>query len=243
MNARWDTGRTETFSDCVLAIAITLLVLNLRVPATDFRHLWGGIAHQWPAYVSYATSFITIGWIWLAHHGFFDRLRYVDSTIMRLNLLLLMAVAFLPFPTSLMAQAIRNVDAVRTAVIFYGGVLLTISLLFGAMARAAARRPELIRPEVTHDEIDELVGATRPSIGIYAAGAALAALAPPVAVFGYLLIAIAVVMRARGDETSPPPTTPTRRKDAHHNQAQPVTEVASDPSQRRGDSRPWPTGS
>jgi hypothetical protein len=76
---RWDTGRTEAFSDGVFAIAITLLVLDIRVPESEFNHLWHGIAHQWPSYLGYATSFVTIGGIWLAHHGIFRRLRYATA--------------------------------------------------------------------------------------------------------------------------------------------------------------------
>jgi uncharacterized membrane protein len=92
---RWNTGRTEAFSDGVLAIAITLLVLDLNVPADEFDELWRGILEEWPAYLAYASSFLTIGGIWLRHHGIFSRLAYVDRKLRSLNLLLLMAVSFL----------------------------------------------------------------------------------------------------------------------------------------------------
>ena len=129
---RWDTGRTETFSDGVFAIAITLLVLDVSVPESEFNHLWRGIAHQWPAYLGYATSFVTIGGIWLAHHGIFRRVQYANRRVIVVNLVLLMAVAFLPFPTRLLAEAIRDSSAERAAVIFYGASLLVISLLISA---------------------------------------------------------------------------------------------------------------
>ena len=200
LSSRWPTGRTETFSDGVFAIAVTLLVLNIQVPASDLRHLWHGMAHQWPAYLGYATSFLTIGAIWLTHHGIMRRLEYVNNTLMRLNLLLLMAVAFLPFPTKLMAQAIRNPDALRAAVIFYGASLLVTALLLSAMWRAVARRPALHRPDVTDREIDELLRVTTPSIAFYVGAGVLALAQPQVAVFAYLLTAILGVLRARGDE-------------------------------------------
>jgi uncharacterized membrane protein len=200
VSSRWPTGRTETFSDGVFAIAVTLLVLNIQVPASDLHHLWQGIGHQWPAYLGYATSFLTVGAIWLTHHGIMRRLEYVSNTLMRLNLLLLMAVAFLPFPTLLMAQAIRNPDALHAAVIFYGASLLVTALLLSAMWRAVARRPALHRPEVTDREIDELLRVTTPSIGFYLGAGALALVQPQVAVFAYLLTAILGVLRARGDE-------------------------------------------
>src|SRR5262249_16780812 len=110
---RWDTGRTEAFSDGVFAIAITLLVLDIRVPPSEFDHLWRAILHEWPSYLGFATSFLTTGGIWLAHHGIFRRLRYANRRVMQVNLLLLMAVSFLPYPTRLVAEAIRSESAER----------------------------------------------------------------------------------------------------------------------------------
>jgi len=92
----------------VFAIAITLLVLELGVPESDFKDLSHGIAHEWPSYLAYATSFLTIGAIWMAHHGIFRRLQAANQRVIVTNLLLLMAVSFLPFPTKLMAEAIRT---------------------------------------------------------------------------------------------------------------------------------------
>ena len=94
MGNRWDTGGTEAFSDGVFAFAITLLVLDIDVPESAFSHLWRGIADQSPLYLGYATSFLTVGGIWLVHHGIFRRLQYANGWVMRVNLLLLMAVAF-----------------------------------------------------------------------------------------------------------------------------------------------------
>src|SRR5205814_5668000 len=131
VSARWETGRTEAFSDGVFAIAITLLVLDIRVAPTEFHELGRAIIDQWPSYLGYATSFITIGGIWLAHHGVFRRLRYANNQVMRINLVLLMAVSFLPYPTRLVADAIHDERAERAAVLFYGANLLAISLLFG----------------------------------------------------------------------------------------------------------------
>jgi uncharacterized membrane protein len=73
MGKHWETGPTEAFSDGVFAIAITLLVLDIRVPVSEFHDLWSGIAHAWPAYLGYVTSFLTIGGIWLAHHTVLPR--------------------------------------------------------------------------------------------------------------------------------------------------------------------------
>jgi TMEM175 potassium channel family protein len=197
----WDTGRTEAFSDGVFAIAITLLILEISVPESDFNDLWSGIAHQWPSYIAYVTSFLTIGGIWLAHHGIFRRLQYVGRELMLINLLLLMAVSFLPFPTKLMAEAIHDENATRAAVIFYGGSLLVVSLLLSALWGSVARDRRVVQPGVSHQEINAIAAAATPSVGFYAVIIALAIFAPRVAVFGYLVVAIVLLLRLRGDRT------------------------------------------
>jgi uncharacterized membrane protein len=200
---RWDTGRLEAFSDGVFAIAITLLVLEISVPESDFDNLWRGIAHQWPSYLAYATSFITIGWIWMVHHGIFRRLRFANSWVMSVNLALLMTVSFLPFPTKLLAEAIHETDAERAAVIFYGATLLVISLLLGALAGVITRDPELLEPGVSEQDMIAIVVAVTPGLGFYVAVVLLAIFAPRVAAFGFLVIAIVDVLRAHGDKATP----------------------------------------
>jgi TMEM175 potassium channel family protein len=205
VGSRWETGRTEAFSDGVFAIAITLLVLEIGIPASEFDDLWSAILHEWPAYLGYATSFLTIGGLWLAHHGIFRRLRYANNAVMRINLLLLMAVAFLPFPTRLVAEAIRDRNAERAAAIFYGLCLLAIAVLFSALWAAVARDRRLLKPEVTDEEVNSILIASSPSIGFYAGAIALAIVAPRVAAIGYLLIAVLSVLRVRGDEVAAEP--------------------------------------
>jgi TMEM175 potassium channel family protein len=204
---RWETGRVEAFSDGVFAIAITLLVLEIGVPESDFDDLWRGIAYQWPAYLAYATSFITIGGIWLAHHGIFRRLQYANMPVMLINLLLLMAVSFLPFPTKLMAEAIQSVEAERAAVIFYGGSLLVISFLFSALWGSVARDRHLLRPEVSEKEFTAIALAAAPNVGFYAGVIVVAIVAPRIAAVGYLVIAVVAVLRARGDTAQELATT------------------------------------
>ena len=153
MGDRWSTARTEAFSDGVFAIAITLLVLDITVPASDFDDLWRGIADQWPSYLGYVTSFMAIGGMWLSHHGMFRRLRYANGSVVRINLVLLMAVGFLPFPTRLAAEAIGDDDAERVAVIFYGAALLVISILFRLLWGRSSATPRLLDPDVPPSEI------------------------------------------------------------------------------------------
>jgi uncharacterized membrane protein len=140
----WETGRVEAFSDGVFAIAITLLVLEITVAPSDYDHLRSALLHEWPSYLAYVTSFLTVGSVWIAHHNLFSRLRYVDAYLLRLNLLLLMAVAFLPFPTGVLAQAIDvSHQAERTAVVFYGATALVIELLLRAAVRYGVSKPQL----------------------------------------------------------------------------------------------------
>ena len=200
MGARWGTGRLEAFSDGVFAIAITLLVLEISVPESGFDNLWKGIADQWPSYLAYATSFLTIGGLWMVHHGIVRRLAYADGAVMRLNLLLLMVVSFLPFPTKLLAEAINQTDAERAAVIFYGLVLFTISAIVAIIWRYAATHRELLEPDVSDREVAAITQMATPSLGFYGLVIVLALLAPKVAAFGYLLIAIVAILRARGEE-------------------------------------------
>jgi uncharacterized membrane protein len=155
--------------------------------------------------LAYATSFITIGGIWLAHHAIFRRLRYVNTQVMRLNLLLLMTVSFLPFPTGLAAQAVRDANAERVAVIFYGTSLLVVSVALAALWRSVVRDPKLLRPEVTEEEIRSITNRATPNIGLYVGATVVAIFAPYAAAGFYLVIALVTVARARGDSPAPEP--------------------------------------
>ncbi len=201
MGSRWDTGRLEAFSDGVFAIAITLLVLEISVPESGFEDLWKGIADQWPSYLAYATSFLTVGGLWLAHHGIFRRLASADGMVMRLNILQLMLVSFLPFPTKLIAEAIHLTTAERAAVIFYGLVLLSISVVTGVLWRYVAAHRDLLEPDVTDEEVSAMTALTTPNMGFYVVVVLLAIFAPKVAAFGFLLLAVVGVFRQRGDRT------------------------------------------
>ena len=132
-------------------------------------------------------------------------MRYANNNVMRINLLLLMAVSFLPFPTKLVAEAICDQSAERAAAIFYGACLLAITLLFSALWGAVARDRELLEPEVTDDEVNAIMLASSPSIGFYAVAIAVAILAPRAAALGYLLIAVVALLRVRGDEVPAQP--------------------------------------
>jgi uncharacterized membrane protein len=139
-----ETNRTEAFSDGVLAIAITLLVLDLRVPLTETLHesLATALAERWPAYAAYVTSFLVIGIIWVNHHGVFELVSRVDRVALFLNLLLLMSVAAIPFTTALLSEYLLAGDRdARTAALVYSIVMLAMSLSFAALYTHVARHP------------------------------------------------------------------------------------------------------
>lgn len=139
-------GRLISFSDGVFAIAVTLLVLEIQ-PPQDFGHLLRGLGALWPSYLAYALSFLLIGQVWVNHHVMFDRVRHVDREVLFLNTLLLMVVAFLPFSTSLLADALRAEQGLRVAVVVYGATLWTAAALFNIIW-AHLRRAKLLDPDL-----------------------------------------------------------------------------------------------
>jgi hypothetical protein len=102
-----DVGRLVAFSDAVFAITVTLLVLEIR-PPTDYSNLLHGLLALWPSYLAYGVTFLFIGQVWANHHVMFDHIRTADRGVLLFNTLLLMAVAFLPFATSVLAGALRK---------------------------------------------------------------------------------------------------------------------------------------
>jgi uncharacterized membrane protein len=141
-SAQRDTGRLVAFSDAVFAITITLLVLEIRPPA-DYSNLLHDLFALWPSYLAYSVTFLFIGQVWANHHVMFDHIVAADRVVLLLNTLLLMAVAFLPFATSVLAGALRSGEGQRTAVVFYGIAFDVTALTFNAVW-AYARRHRLL---------------------------------------------------------------------------------------------------
>jgi uncharacterized membrane protein len=130
------TSRLEAFSDGVIAVAITLLVLNIDLPELkENQSLFSGLIGQWPVYAAYVVSFLTIGIIWINHHVMIARLREADRTILFLNLLLLMSIAVLPFATRLMAAYLRQSHGQHLATGIYAGSFLVMAVFFSMLNR------------------------------------------------------------------------------------------------------------
>lgn len=132
-----ETSRVEAFSDGVFAIAITLLILEVRVPkAAAMRSgesLWRALFNLWPSYIGYVLSFVTIGIMWANHHAIFNYIRKTDRYFLLLNLLLLMLIAFLPFPTAVVAEHLAEAGGRQAAMAFYSAILVGIALAFNAL--------------------------------------------------------------------------------------------------------------
>ena len=147
MRGEVDTSRLEAFSDGVFAIAITLLIIGVGIKA-EGGSLAYRLAEQWPGYVSYVVSFATIGILWLHHHEMFRDIRAADHGLFLLNLAMLLGVCFIPFPTKVMGDELVSSSFAdqRTAVIFYGLTIITVSLTFNTVWLWAAYRRRLIEP-------------------------------------------------------------------------------------------------
>ena len=188
--------RMEFFSDGVFAIAITLLVLEIGVPDESGQHLFKDILDQWPAYLAYLVSFASIGAIWSAHVVITEYLGRVNTTLTRLNLLLLMVVAFLPYPTELLAYYIDHETDERVAVTFYGGCLVACALLISVIWRYAVSAG-LVRGDAAREDIRTLSGRLTPSIAGYLAMIGLGLFFPILAVLGYLVLAVIIMVPVR----------------------------------------------
>ncbi|PBC60612.1 hypothetical protein BKI49_29395 [Streptomyces sp. Tue6028] len=129
-----ESGRVEAFSDGVFAIAITLLILEIKVPeAGEHGGLWHALGAQWPSYAAYVVSFLVIGIMWINHHQLFGYVVRVDRTLMFLNLLVLMVVAAVPWPTAMLAEYLREDEASHVAAAVYSLVMVAMALAFQAL--------------------------------------------------------------------------------------------------------------
>jgi len=202
------TGRVEAFSDGVMAIAITLLVLDLKVPPLEDVQNGGlaaALAARWPSYVAYLAAFLTIGIIWLNHRTLVDRIARFDARLHWLNLMLLLGVATLPWPTALVAEYVqRGGPDASAATVLYGLLATLMSVPWGFFWRHLADKPELLEPG--YDAAYARAEWRRGTVGlpIYIV-ATLVALAWPLVALGlYLGIAILYAMTSQGVSTRTP---------------------------------------
>jgi uncharacterized membrane protein len=133
-----ETARIEAFSDGVFAIAMTLLILEIKVPSAGSGDLSRQLIRQWPAYVAFVISFAFIGIMWINHHRLFTHIRRSNNVLLFLNLLLLLGVTAVPFPTAVLAQHFGQSDQ-RAAAILYHGTYFAIAVFFNILWGYASR--------------------------------------------------------------------------------------------------------
>jgi TMEM175 potassium channel family protein len=181
------TGRLETFSDGVFAIAATLLVLEFSV--TSGQDLGNQLLHLWPSYLAYVTSFVTIGIIWMNHHHTVSLIGRIDRTMLFVNNLLLLTVAFLPFPTGLVGKAIQQGHGEQAAALAYAGTLVVMAALHQVWWRYARVNRRLIADETPDSALRAVDRAYLPGLPMYGAVLVLAFFSPLAAVVLTLAIA------------------------------------------------------
>jgi uncharacterized membrane protein len=170
-------SRLEAFSDGVFAIAVTILVLLFDVPkGGSLSHY---LLHQWPSYLAYAISFLTIGIMWVNHHDVMTQIGHTDRTFLFLTIGLLICIAFVPYPTAIVAEFIRGGDR-EAAALFYGITLTTTAVFFNALWRYAAWNNRLIAHDADLSVVTGITRSFRPGVPMYA-GSTLVALVSPVA--------------------------------------------------------------
>ncbi len=182
-----ETGRIEAFSDGVFAIAITLLIIEVHVP--HGHDLGDDLLRLWPSYLGYLTSFLTIGVMWINHHHLFTLIDRADRTFLLLNTLLLMCIAFVPFPTAVLAQYVRTGDA-RAAAVLYGATLTVTAVFFNAVWRYAATDRRLLAPAAPQEDVDDITRAYYFGPFVYGSSALLGLVSPRTSAAAYLAIAV-----------------------------------------------------
>ncbi len=202
------TSRVEAFSDGVFAIAITLLILDIKVPDAADGRLAHELLDSWPSFASYFVSFLVIGIIWVNHHAVFRYVRHVDRVVLFLNLGLLLSVSFLPFPTSLLARYLRADDSnAHVAAFVYALTMTFMSIVWMAFWWYVTHRDALHEGSIQHDAAHAVQRQGMFGAAAYATTLVLAWISAPatLAVFAALAIFWTLVYRpeSRGASGEP----------------------------------------
>jgi uncharacterized membrane protein len=200
------TTRLEAFSDGVFAIAITLLVLEIRLPDEHRIEELGGLAQTlsglWPSYAGYVISFVTIGIMWANHHNVMRMMARVDHGLMVWNLLLLMAISFTPFSTAVMAEHLPHAGWDRNiAVAFYSGTFTVTAFFYNFLWRHAAHRRRLIHAHVSDARVRATTRAYWPGTFLYGLATAAAFVSIAASLFIVTGLALFYILPQRGANT------------------------------------------
>jgi uncharacterized membrane protein len=159
-----ETARLETFSDGVFAIAATLLILDVQLP--EGGSVAHGLLEIWPAYAAYVLAFVTIGIMWINHHTVFKQIDRVDRTFLIINVFFLMVIAFVPFPTRVLAEHLQH-DA-KAAAFAYGATMTLMAVMYNLLWFYAARGRRLIAADADQRTVTGITRAFKPGVPIYA---------------------------------------------------------------------------
>ncbi len=175
-----DTGRIEAFSDGVIAIAITLLVLDVAVPHVEGNASLGrALLDEWPSFVDFVISFVTVGIMWMNHHAMFKDIERSNHILEGLNLLLLLSIASVPFSTAVLAEYLEvGGDSRVVATMFYGGTFAATACCFNALWFYAARGRRLIDRHVSNARVHTRTVRFIPGPLLYGIGIPLALVSP-----------------------------------------------------------------
>ena len=195
-------GRLEAFSDGVIAIAITLLSLEIKLP-DDGESLLRALASLWPGYVGFVLSFLLVGQVWLNHHAIFARVRSVDQWMLICNLFLLLDVAFLPFATSVLTRSLESGHDERTGAVFYGIVMVVGGLFFNALWRASIRDRSRLRPWVSGEEVWSMTRRFAMGPWLYSLAALLGLVSAWLSVVTYVALIVFYMVGHRPRQVSP----------------------------------------
>lgn len=184
------TARLETFADGVFAIAATLLILNVSATAAHGSgDLGRQLLHIWPSYVGYGVSFLTIGIMWANHHTLMNQIGRTDRRFVMLTIGLMMFIAFVPFPTRLVAEQIRDNDA-RAAALAYGITMTGASIFFISVWLYASRGRRLLRADADPRTVRGITRTYLPGTPLYLTATLLAIVSPVTSVVMFAAIAI-----------------------------------------------------
>ena len=187
------TSRLEAFSDGVFAIAATLLILNVSVGQGP---LAGELIRIWPSYAAYAVSFVTIGIIWINHHTVMAQIGHVDRVFLMVSVLFLAVIAFIPFPTRLLAESLTTPGDAQAAALAYGIVLTLTAVMFNVLWRYAAHEKRLLRTDADQRTVDGISRSYLPGPFLYLTATAMALVNPYVSAALYGALALFYVLES-----------------------------------------------
>ena len=206
-----ETGRLEAFSDGVFAVAITLLVLGIQPPQEllSDKNLLGKLFEQWPTYLAFVASFATIGIMWINHHRLFTHIKRSDNTLLILNLLLLLVIVFIPFPTALVAQYLVHPDQ-HLAALVYTGTSVILAIVFNLLWRYASYRGRLLGKDADMQAVKAISRQYVFGPLLYLIAFGLAWVNTPTSIIFCLLLALFFALPGRA------PRSPSASNDAVH---------------------------